>query len=141
MLKVPRLFTSYNGNKPIGTSELVFDCDPQGKTFAGLRLICKGISVESKPLNFADGKYHHLAVTYDDGHVRFYLDGERVTLDRLRTRLEMRRDFARLGADTPVLIEPAAAVPTEATLQVLGVVLDLGFTSPGFVTELPEQRR
>ena len=29
----------------------------------------------SKPVSFADGKYHHLCVTYDDGHVRFYLDG------------------------------------------------------------------
>jgi len=74
--KPARLFSSYNGNRPVGTSELVFDCDPQGKALAGLRLICKGIPVESKPVTFADNKYHHLAVTYDDGHVRFYLDGE-----------------------------------------------------------------
>jgi sialidase-1 len=40
-----------------------------------LRLICKGITVESKPLRFADGKYHHLAVTCDDGQIAFYLDG------------------------------------------------------------------
>ena len=40
-----------------------------------MRLICKGIPVTSKALTFADGKYHHLAVTHDDGHVRFYLDG------------------------------------------------------------------
>jgi hypothetical protein len=39
-------------------------------------LICKGIPVASKPVAFADNKYHHLGVTYDDGHVRFYLDGE-----------------------------------------------------------------
>ena len=71
-----RLFSSYNGNKPVGTSELVFDCDPSGKVIPGLRLVCKGIAVFSKPLSFADGKYHHLAVTYDDGHILFYLDGE-----------------------------------------------------------------
>lgn len=73
-----RLFSSYNGNKPVNTSELVFDCDPRGRVLAGLRLICKGIPVMSKPVKFADNKYHHLCVTYDDGHVRFYLDGDDV---------------------------------------------------------------
>lgn len=70
-----RLFSSYIGNRPVGTSELVFDCDPSGKLIPGLRLICRGITVTSKSLTFDDKKYHHLAVTYDDGHVRFYLDG------------------------------------------------------------------
>ncbi len=70
-----RLFSSYNGNRPVGSSELVFDCDPSGKIIPGLRLFCKGIPVHSKSLTFDDKKYHHLAVTYDDGHVRFYLDG------------------------------------------------------------------
>ena len=73
--KPARLFSAYNGNKPVNTSELVFDCDPRGKALPGLRLICKGIPVESNPAEFSDGKYHHLAVTYDDGHVLFYLDG------------------------------------------------------------------
>jgi len=73
-----RLFSSYNGNKPVNTSELVFDCDPSGKALSGLRLICKGIPVMSKPVKFADNKYHHFCVTYDDGHVQFYLDGEDV---------------------------------------------------------------
>jgi hypothetical protein len=73
-----RLFSSYNGNKPVNTSELVFDCDPRGKAPVGLRLIAKGIPVMSKPVSFADGKYHHLCATYDDGHVRFYLDGAEV---------------------------------------------------------------
>jgi hypothetical protein len=70
-----RLFSSYSGNRPVGSSELVFDCDSAGKMVPGLRLICKGVAVHSKALNFGDKKYHHLAVTYDDGHVRFYLDG------------------------------------------------------------------
>jgi hypothetical protein len=70
-----RLFSSYNGNRPVGSSELVFDCDPSGKAIPGLRLIARGIPVTSKPLKFDDKKYHHLAVTWDDGHVRFYLDG------------------------------------------------------------------
>lgn len=70
-----RLFSAHLGNKPVNTTELVFDADPRGRAPAGLRLICKGIAVESSEVRFDDGKYHHLAVTYDDGHVRFFLDG------------------------------------------------------------------
>ena len=73
--RLGRLFSSYNGNRPVNTSELIFDCDPSGKAIPGLRLFCRGIPVTSKPVTFADEKYHHLAVTWDDGHVRFYLDG------------------------------------------------------------------
>ena len=73
-----RLFSSYNSNKPVNTSELVFDYDPSGRKVEGLRLICKGIPVTSKPVDLADKKYHHLCVTYDDGHVRFYADGKDV---------------------------------------------------------------
>jgi hypothetical protein len=71
-----RLFSSTTDHGPVKTSELVFDCDPSGTVIPGLRLICKGLSVESTPLNFADGKYHHLAVVYDDGNITFYLDGQ-----------------------------------------------------------------
>lgn len=74
--KPARLFSSYNGNKPVNTSELLFDYDPSGKSLAGLRFFCKGIPVMSRPASLADGKYHHLCVTYDDGHVRFYSDGD-----------------------------------------------------------------
>ncbi|HOX57157.1 MAG TPA: hypothetical protein P5205_08430 [Candidatus Paceibacterota bacterium] len=73
--RLGRLFSSYDGNGPVNTSELIFECDPSGKAIPGLRLFCRGIPVTSQPLTFADGKYHHLAVTWDDGHVRFYLDG------------------------------------------------------------------
>ena len=45
---------------------------------SGLRLVCKGITVESDDVSFNDGKYHHLAVIYDDGRVTFYLDGKAV---------------------------------------------------------------
>lgn len=71
-----RLFSAYSGNRPVNTSELIFDYDPSGRALTGLRLIAKGIPVVSKPVGMADGKYHHLCVTYDDGHVRFYVDGE-----------------------------------------------------------------
>jgi len=73
-----RLFSSYSGNKPVNTSELVFDYDPRGEVLEGMRFICKGVSVMSKPVSLADKKYHHLCVTYDDGHVRFYTDGNDV---------------------------------------------------------------
>lgn len=76
--KLSRLFTSYSGKGVVNTSELIFDCDPSGRAVNGLRLWCKGISVESNAVTFTDGKYHHFAVTYDDGSVTFYLDGKSV---------------------------------------------------------------
>lgn len=101
-----RLFSSYNGNKPVNTSELVFDCDPSGKALDGLRLIGKGIQVMSKPVTFADEKYHHLGVTYDDGHVNFFLDGADVGEEWLPggAPVTMARDLlvgedAELGSD------------------------------------------
>ena len=74
--KHARLFSAYNGNFPTNTSELIFDFDPRGKVLNGMRLVCKGIEVDSDPVTFADQKYHHLAVVYDDGCVTFYLDGK-----------------------------------------------------------------
>jgi hypothetical protein len=73
--RAARLFSAYNGNRPVNTSELVFDYDPSGRTLRGLRLIARGIAVESAPVTLTGGAYHHLAVTYDDGHVRFHVDG------------------------------------------------------------------
>jgi hypothetical protein len=74
--QLSRLFSAYRGNYPTNTSELIFDFDPRGRVIDGLRLWCKGLAVESKPLKFEDNKYHHLAVTYNDGEVNFYLDGQ-----------------------------------------------------------------
>lgn len=73
-----RLFSSYDDYGPVNTSELVFDADPTGKRIGGLRLICKGIESNSKPITFDDGKYHQLAVTYDEGKITFYFDGQEV---------------------------------------------------------------
>jgi hypothetical protein len=74
--KHARLFSAYRGNFPVGTSEMIFDFDPSGRMLNGLRLVCKGIPVESNAVKFTDNKYHHLAVVYDDGCVTFYLDGK-----------------------------------------------------------------
>jgi len=71
-----RLFSAYRGNYPVKSSQLIFDFDPRGKVINGLRLICKGITVNSSRVKFNDGEYHHLAVTYNDGEITFYLDGK-----------------------------------------------------------------
>ncbi|MDO8542976.1 MAG: LamG domain-containing protein [Opitutaceae bacterium] len=76
--KHARLFSAYNGNRPVNGSELVFDYDPSGRVLSGLRLIAHGIPLLSDPITVQSEKYHHLAVTYDEGHVRFYFDGEPV---------------------------------------------------------------
>ena len=73
-----RLFSAYDGNHPVRTAELIFDFDTAGRIVNGLRLTCKGLMIQSDPVTFDDGKYHHLAVTYDDGCVTFYLDGRPV---------------------------------------------------------------
>ncbi|MDM8006684.1 MAG: LamG domain-containing protein [Phycisphaerae bacterium] len=76
--KHARLFSAYNGNFPVSNAEFIFDFDPSGRMLNGLRLVCKGLEVESDAVTFADGKYHHLAVVYDDGCVTFYLDGKSI---------------------------------------------------------------
>jgi len=72
------LFSSHLAGGAFRTSELLFDFDPTGAAIGGLRLVCKGIETISSPVAFADGNYHHLAVTYFDGDVRFYLDGAEI---------------------------------------------------------------
>jgi len=76
--KRARLFSAYNGNFPVSTSELIFEFDPSSRVLNGLRLVCKGIEADSEPVTFNDNKYHHLALVYDDGCVTFYLDGASV---------------------------------------------------------------
>jgi hypothetical protein len=71
-----RLFSSYYGNFPVKTADLIFEFDPSGRVLDGMRLACKGVEVDSDALKLDDKKYHHLAVTYDDGCVTFYLDGK-----------------------------------------------------------------
>lgn len=98
--KQARIFSSYDDHGPVKSTELVFDCDPQGRCLKGLRLICKGVEINSQPVQFDDNEYHHLAVTYDDGAITFYLDGEPVGTGRLPggEPVNMERDL-RLGED------------------------------------------
>jgi biopolymer transport protein ExbD len=79
-----------------------------------------------------------VVITHDEdtGETKFYLDDDPIEIRRLRPRLEARREVA-LGRDVDlsVLIEPDGRVPTEATLQVLGIILDLGILDYAFLTE------
>ncbi|NLX20620.1 MAG: hypothetical protein GXY55_02970 [Phycisphaerae bacterium] len=86
-----RLFSNDDGNGNVGTSELILSFDPTGTTLPGLRLTCKGIVVNSLPYSFADGGYHHLAVTYNQGSVTFHIDG-------------MLMGQGRVGGGAPVLL-------------------------------------
>jgi hypothetical protein len=78
-----RLFSSYLDNGPVKTSDIIFDYDPKGRVISGLRLICKGMEVTSKPLSFNDERYHHVAMVYDQGGITFYLDGNQVGRGRV----------------------------------------------------------
>ncbi|OGV71040.1 MAG: hypothetical protein A3K19_03055 [Lentisphaerae bacterium RIFOXYB12_FULL_65_16] len=76
-----RLFSAYDGG-PVtaGVKELVFDI---GLTSANAkdpatRFMYSGVLLSATPEktgNLYDGKPHHLAVTWDDGVVRLYVDG------------------------------------------------------------------
>lgn len=69
-----RLFSSYNGG-PVGADEFVFDIDPSEVTGFGVRTIINGQRVE-RDLSFVDTSYHHFAMTYDNGAVQLYYDGQ-----------------------------------------------------------------
>lgn len=71
-----RLFSAYLGSGPVDPGELLFDFNPSGTSINGLRVFVNGVAVmPASALNFADDEYHHLAMTYDDGLVKLYLDG------------------------------------------------------------------
>ncbi len=60
-----------------GTKELLFDIDSGGTNFGCMRLVVHGQEIQAKG-KFNDGKYHHLAATYDNGLVKLFLDGKEV---------------------------------------------------------------
>ena len=75
-----RLFSTYDGEGGIGTSNLAFTLatvhNSPGQRI--LRLTCKGIDVNSPPVSFSQGVYQHVAATYDEGLVKLYLNGNQV---------------------------------------------------------------
>lgn len=81
--KQTRLFSNYRGSGSFVTGELIVDFDPSGQSISGYRFIVNGQSVTSGPVNFRDGKYHQIAVTYDYGKVVLYFDGSPVAVKQL----------------------------------------------------------
>lgn len=82
--KPTRLFSNHRGSGEFVTGELLFDFDPTGAALPGLRFVANGQTVLSKPVKIDEGRYHHLAVTYDMGKVALYLDGQEVGRGRLQ---------------------------------------------------------
>ena len=74
-----RLFSNYRGNGPAAPGELALSFDPSGTVAPGIVLTVKETQVRSGKLELTAGRYHHVAVTYDDGRVQIYLDGEAVS--------------------------------------------------------------
>ncbi len=74
-----RLFSNYQGTGAVGTNRLIFDIDPSGGSLAsGMRLLIGGrggVEPTQRPAALSQAGYHHIAVTYDNGAVRAYLDG------------------------------------------------------------------
>jgi len=54
------------------------DFDASGSGEIGCLSLVVNWQPITAPGSFAEGEYHHLAVTYDDGHVTLYLDGEKI---------------------------------------------------------------
>lgn len=77
-LNKQRLFSSYSGGGGVDKKVLIFEFDPDGVPEAfSMRL--NHNSIQTVATNkFTDGAYHHLAVTYDNGLARLYLDGNQV---------------------------------------------------------------
>jgi hypothetical protein len=72
-----RVFSVYDGGPP-QPNELIFDIDPSLNAFGfGVRTFVQGTGVV-RGVNFADSAYHHVAMTYDNGQVRLFLDGNQL---------------------------------------------------------------
>lgn len=72
-----RVFSSFDGGAP-AANELVFDINPsRNSTGFGLRAFVNGTSV-TRSVAFNDASYHHVAMTYDAGSVRLFLDGRQL---------------------------------------------------------------
>lgn len=71
-----RIFSNHRGVGEFVTGEVVLDVDPHGVAFPGIRFVVNGQAVFSGKVNIHDEEWHHLAVTYDEGEVILYLDGD-----------------------------------------------------------------
>jgi biopolymer transport protein ExbD len=79
-----------------------------------------------------------VVITHEAGETesRLYLEDDELTIEDLRRRLEGQ---VNANPGLSVLIEAEAIVPTEMTLRVLSLVMDVGVVNYGFVTEPAER--
>lgn len=140
-----RLFSSYNGGA-VAANELVFDIDPSTDIGFGVRAIVNGTAV-SRDVNFADTAYHHVAMTFDSGNLRLYLDGAQLgpTATISASAVSLDKDL-RFGEDYPptsqtneafqgladdVLVYDRALNGTEiASLYLMGAATTLNVSPP-----------
>jgi hypothetical protein len=94
-----RLFSTYRGSGPPVTSELIFDFDPSGSQVSGLRGVVNGGEVQSTTVGLADGKYHHCALTYANGKVKLFFDGQDVGDDEVPAGPVLLAADLRVGED------------------------------------------
>ena len=95
-----RLFTSFGGTGSVG-DRLIIDFDPTGGVIPGMRAIVLNtvVGTPSVPEGLADPGYHHVAMTYDDGDVVLYLDGDQIAAGNVGSGpVEMGQDL-RFGED------------------------------------------
>jgi len=84
-----RIFSSYRGEDDLGSYEVLFDVDPSGSAFGSafpiVRAVIHGTWVTSPPgrVTIVRDKYHHFAMTYDDGDVTLYFDAQKVGSGRV----------------------------------------------------------
>ena len=73
-----RLFSNYRGGGPAKPDELALSFDPSRQVAPGLVFTVKAQQIRSDSLELKPDRYYHFGVTYNDGDVRLYLDGEQV---------------------------------------------------------------
>ena len=79
--RLTRLFSSFRGcDKPV-SGELIFDFNPAN---GAVRFVANGQTVETK-CRISIARYHHYAVTYNEGEVKLYFDGKEVGFGQLRS--------------------------------------------------------
>ncbi|GEM_PF-2034972 len=94
-----RLFSSYSGGGLVTESILIFEFDPDGTSGFSMRINHDSTTVTATA-TFADGDYHHLATTYDDGELRLYLDGTQVGIGTNGSGVISMSVDLRVGEDT-----------------------------------------
>jgi len=78
-LNFQRLFSNFEGTGAVGTNRILLDVDPSGGSLSsGFRFLIGGrgsVEAAAPPAALSQPGYHHVAVTYNDGLVRGYVDG------------------------------------------------------------------